>query len=653
MHSPHPPRPSYPPRPGVAPGESDESLAAPLRGRRPDGGETARPVALLLARHWQPTYDYAVICLASSGNVASMAATAAFREVLESRGRRQSAEALRPRLLVAVRDIVKAWSADDGVSGVLPEVRKSAGARGMRAAKPTTPGNRELAERSFRDLSGTAQCLLWHTEVEAEPISVPAGLLAMDAGTAAAVLEQAREQFRAGCVRAHREQAPSRDCRFYNRLLDIPIRRGGALLPDVQQHLLECRHCRYAAEQLSLCRAGLGVLLTEAVLGRGARRYLDSRPGRGAHGVHPQESAGRGGRWRPESGRHRLLQQPTTLPGLSFVPSWNHSKPVLAGLGLVSAVVLSTVLATSLGSDDGRGPGPAAASTEATGSQVESPGRTGPLVPSTVAPSATSAGFPGVSGHARLRNAATDLCLDIRGDEARPGVGTRMAECSSGKNQQWSYDSDGLLRSHADLELCLDSRADDGAVTLARCQGPSAAHVDDLRHDLTVQGQLLPRWDEGLAVVPTSAAKGADVVVKLRNASVEQKWVLDSSPFAPRSQQNAGPDDPSAKAVPDVPPPAGEGCGVPACGPTPPGGRKHTVPERVGEKVPPGHQRKRHAEVEPRLRDGDVEAGDSRRADEVEEISIVQAVHGRSPENDLAAAVVAPSGASVRIELSN
>ncbi|CAM5338495.1 hypothetical protein SALBM311S_08115 [Streptomyces alboniger] len=116
--------------------------------------------------------------------------------------------------------------------------------------------------------------------MEAEPISVPAALLGVDATTVTTALEQAREEFRTGCVRAHRELAPTRECRFYNRLLDVPIRRGGGLLPDVQRHLAACRYCRHAAEQLSHFDGGLEVLLAETVLGWGARRYLDSRPGR-------------------------------------------------------------------------------------------------------------------------------------------------------------------------------------------------------------------------------------------------------------------------------------------------------------------------------------------------------------------------------------
>src|SRR5262249_53434409 len=140
-----------------------------------------------------------------------------------------------------------------------------------------------------------------------EHISVPAVLLGMDSDSAAAALEQAREQFRAACVRSHRELAPTDECRFHNRLLDVPIRRGGALLPDVQQHLLECRSCRSAAEQLSHFEGGLGGLLAEAVLGWGARRYLDSRPGRASYTPRSGGGPGTGHRRPGGGGRHRML----------------------------------------------------------------------------------------------------------------------------------------------------------------------------------------------------------------------------------------------------------------------------------------------------------------------------------------------------------
>ncbi|MFE2467479.1 RICIN domain-containing protein, partial [Streptomyces mirabilis] len=557
MPTPHPPRPSYPP--GGAPGESDESLAARLRGRTE--GEATQSVALLMARHWQPTYDYAAICLASSSNVASMVAATSFHYALDCLIRGESGAALRPRLLVTVRDTVNEWSGEDRISGVLPDLRKPAGGRGMRAAQSMTAENRKLAERSFHALPPLAQCLLWHTEVEAEDISVPAGLSGLDVDTASAALEQAREQFRQGCVRAHRELAPSKECGFYNRLLDVPIRRGGALLPDVRQHLGECRHCRHAAEQLGYFEGGLGILLAEAVLGWGARRYLDARPGRGRQAVRPEEGfafgggravaeggvgtggrVGAGGRLgtggRPGSaGRHRLLAQ-IPAPGRLAQIAQKHSKVLLTGAGTASAVLLVTVLTISLWSH-GEGGADPTASTGVGSSHTVSPS---PVAPDPSADSSppTSAGLPTSTEQTRLRNLAADLCLDIRGGKAEAGAEAELAVCSSAWTQQWSYESDGLLRSVADPALCLDSHADDGVVALDRCVAKSAARGGDVRYDLTVRGELLSRSRERLAVTPSSTDPNADIVVKDRDGSDAQRWRTDSASAEPGSLSMAG-----------------------------------------------------------------------------------------------------------------
>ncbi|MGJ3558411.1 ricin-type beta-trefoil lectin domain protein [Streptomyces sp. INA 01156] len=78
------------------------------------------------------------------------------------------------------------------------------------------------------------------------------------------------------------------------------------------------------------------------------------------------------------------------------------------------------------------------------------------------------AGLPTGPEQTLLRNAASGLCLDTRG-EPRNGVGTRLAPCSSRWSQQWTYEDDGLLRSVADPGLCLDSHKDAGVVVLATC----------------------------------------------------------------------------------------------------------------------------------------------------------------------------------------
>ncbi|MEV6793050.1 RICIN domain-containing protein [Streptomyces sp. NPDC051320] len=514
----------------------------------PSEDDPAHPVAVLLSCHWEAVHDYAVICVASSGGVAPVVAAAAFHQVLERVARGESAEALRPRLLVVVRDTVRAWSAEQHITMLMPELRKPTGGRGMRTAKSITAENRKLARRSFRTLPGVAQCLLWHIEVEADPISVPAGLLGMDVHEASAALEQAREQFRAGCVRAHRELAPSKECRSYSRLLDVSIHRGDTLLPDVQQHLVECRYCRDAAEQLRYVEGAVGTLLAEAVLGWGARRYVESRPARVTRGLHAREPAGEG-LWQPGTGGHRLRPRLADIRA-RVAPGGRQSKAFIGGVGLVAAALLAAVLTVSLVSD-GDGPSGPAASTGATGSHSSTSAP--PSGTPSAGPSADmSAGLPGTPIRTRLRNAAAGLCLDIRGGEAEAGADTKLAACSSGPNQQWSYEDNGLLRSLADPELCLDSRSADGLTTLSRCAGRPAARADDVRYDLTVQGELLPRWQSGLAVAPTSTHPDVDVVVKTRDGSAQQRWLLDSSTSAPVPKSIAKTPPPSGSLPPAV-----------------------------------------------------------------------------------------------------
>ncbi|MER5177470.1 RICIN domain-containing protein [Streptomyces sp. NPDC002896] len=531
-------------------------------------------MAVLLVRHWEPVRDYAAICTASSENAAAVLATAAFDKVLQTLRQSEPTAALRPQLLVAVRDIAKAWSTDQHVSALLPEPRKPVNGREMRTSKVTAPENRILAWRSFQAIPADAQCLLWHTEVEAEPISSPAALLGMDTDTALAELEQAREQFRSACLRTHAELATNPECRHYSRLLDVPIRRGGALLPDVQRHVAECRHCRYAAEQLGHFDGRLGVLLAESVLAWGARRYLDTRPTRRRPGAGPArpEPSPVPPRRHSGPGRHRHLPR-VTAAGMRSVLARDNSRAVITGIGVGSAVLLAGLLAASLWPDSGNDAGPAfpggaTATTAAPGSQA-------PTASSTLPPSST--GISTSPLRTRLRNAAAGLCLDIQGRAPKVGTATKLATCSSATAQQWSYESDGLLRSVAEPDLCLDSHAVDGVVALGDCAGPKTPDAADVRYDLTLQGRLIPRWRAELAVAPASPTGGSEVVVKLRDESEGQVWLIDAATASPASRTVAGAASPpvrSAAARPSAgrgsfapplcrPPTAGNGCALP------------------------------------------------------------------------------------------
>ncbi|MFJ7152882.1 RICIN domain-containing protein [Streptomyces sp. NPDC100445] len=506
MPPPRPPRPPFPP-PSAPAGESDRALVARLTA---PGDARHHAVALLLARHWRPTRDYAVLCLASAGSGAQLVATAAFHHVLGRMAGGVLGGALRPQLLAAVRDTVRSWAADEAARIALPELRKPTGGRGLRATNPETPENRRLAARAFQALPGASQCLLWHTEVEAEPINIPAGLLGVDPTTAITALELAREQFRAGCVRAHRELAPSGECRFHTRLLDIPIRRGGVLLPDVRRHLTVCRHCRHTAEQLAHFDGGLHLLLAETVLGWGARRYLDSRPGRGAPAepppppVEPPASPETGGRHSAGPGNRRRAV-------------------VAVGVGLTTLALLTTVLAVRSWSDDNGVHAPAT-TWGATGTR------------STVPPSAASTASSGAAeiAHGALRRLGSGLCLDAGGDRVAPGAAVRLAPCSPAAGQQWSYRADGLLRSAARPSLCLTADPRTRHVRVTGCR----AGTGGMSYDVTVRGEILLRRPRGLLLTPGSGRIAARVGVAERDGSPEQRWVLE--PVAAKAPRSSG-----------------------------------------------------------------------------------------------------------------
>ena len=194
------------------------------------------------------------------------------------------------------------------------------------------------------------------------------------------------------------------------------------------------------------------------------------------------------------------------------------------------------MLATGLWShDDGADP---AASTSATGNDT---------VPSASPRTPGPAQLPTAPAVTRLRNAASDLCLDIRGT-VKEGAGTELAACSTDVTQQWSYEADGLLRSEANPELCLDSHVDAGVVILGECAEDKAKRAQDVRYDLTVQGELIPRWDEQLALAATTGEAGADIVVKVRDGSKEQRWLTDPSSVAsPGSLSVTGSGAPQAR----------------------------------------------------------------------------------------------------------
>ncbi|KMS77211.1 hydrolase [Streptomyces viridochromogenes] len=575
------------------------------------------PVGELLDRHWEAGFAYARLCTAdarSAGMLTTAAFTRLFGETLRQTG---PTAAWRPQLLVTVRRIAAEWDTDHRRELLHPELRSETEGAERVAARLLPPANRRLLTGAFQRLPQAARCLLWHTEVEAEPLAVPAGLLGLDEESARVELGRACERLREECLQVHRELAPEHECRQYLRMLDVTYRRGGVDVdPDLREHLERCGHCSDTADQLTFFNQGLGVALAEAVLGWGARPYLDARarqaeepaeappapesaapiagesffsdaadfvppadvPPPPAHAPAPASDgfapgaaafassgeipapagppfapagesfaaaasggspAGTGPRAGRRAARRSARQtDATTAPptgadrtcsgraALKAARRASRRRNLTAAVATVSAlVVVPLVIWSAGGSDEGSAP-----------TANDRPTEVPDADPGADAGSATS--NPSWAGAAeaakgelrgRLHNIGSGLCVGIVAAKAVKDAETELTKCSSAPGQQWSYETDGLVRSEANPDLCLDSHLG-YSVRLAPCKGAADSETKNVRYDFTLQGTLVPRFNQDLALSPAATDGSGALVLKSREDDTEaQHWVIDTS----------------------------------------------------------------------------------------------------------------------------
>lgn len=526
---------------------TDEQLSAELK-KWTGAAPALHPVGELLDRHWEAAFAYARLCT-DGARFAGMLTTAAFTRLFgETLRQNGPTAAWRPQLLVTVRRIAAEWDTDRRREQLHPELRSGTDDGERAAARLLPPPERRLLSGAFQRLPQSARCVLWHSEVEAEALAVPAGLLGLDEEDARVELGRARERLREECLQVHRELAPEQECRSYLRMLDVTYRRGGADLdPDLRAHLDRCKHCRHAADQLQQFNHGLGVALAEAVLGWGGRAYVESRLTAPAEPIPPRPA-------QPPAvaGEAFFDVTPTPMPTAmpaeapTTTPTTVSAPPRAAGrsctrssarkaarrtaarrrnlaaavLTVSAAVVLPLVLWSASGNGDD--------STQAGGTQAaETPGTS--TGRSTNDPSWVGSGED-VEGtlRGRLHNVDSGLCIGLVGNKAVKGAETELAQCSSKTDQQWTYETDGVLRSGSAPDLCLDSHLG-YSVRLAPCTGSGKADGKDVRYDFTLQGNLVPRWDQDLALTPAATDGTGALVLKARDAGAVQRWVFDTS----------------------------------------------------------------------------------------------------------------------------
>ncbi|MEV5879027.1 RICIN domain-containing protein [Streptomyces sp. NPDC052101] len=556
-------------------GPSDEQLSAELK-KWTGGTPALHPVGELLDRHWEAAFAYARLCTDGT-RAAGMLTTAAFTRLFgESLRQSGPTAAWRPQVLVAVRRIAAEWDTDGRRELLHPQLRS--GATGERAAARLLPppGRRQLS-RAFQRVPQTSRAVLWHTEVEAEPLAVPAALLGLDEEDARVELRRARERLREECLQAHRELAPEAECRRYLRMLDVTFRRGGVDIdPDLRGHLSGCGHCSRTADQLAAFNTGLGLALAEAVLGWGARAYLESRASRGED---PAEPAPHPTTVAPPPSGEAFPTAVTPRGGDAPQPPRGRSprraararrirrrQLALAVVTVSGLVVVPLALWSLLGSGGGTAPAGGGASSPAPGRGTASPGASWA--------GANAAGQGAV--HGRLRNLASGLCIGVVGEKAVEDAETELAPCSAAPSQQWTYETDGLLRNSAAPGLCLDSHIG-YSVRLAPCSATGRA-ARNIRYDFTLQGTLIPRWNQELALTPAATDGSGALVLKNRAPGTAQRWTVDTA--KPDLQmQNVNWDShstPTPDAGPDRTPPGAT--------PTPKASR--TTPEQTPDPTP-------------------------------------------------------------------
>ncbi|MFJ9738510.1 ricin-type beta-trefoil lectin domain protein [Streptomyces sp. NPDC101166] len=554
---------------------TDEQLSAELKNWA-GASPALHPVGELLDRHWEAAIAYARLCAAgerAAGMLTTAAFTRLFGETLRQNG---PTAAWRPYLLVTVRRIAAEWDSDGRRDLLHPELRAAEGDSEQLAARLLPPPNRRLLSRAFHRLPQTARCLLWHAEAEAEPLASPAALLGMEEDGARIELRRSRERLREECLQVHRELAVEEECHRYDRLLDVTCRRGGVDVdPDLRAHLDRCRHCAHTADQLGQFEADLGAALAEGVLGWAAGEYRELRtnpapppapaPERrrppmivgeaftdDSHALPPVPSepptvsaapfappvdAFTGGT--PPTAAPDPTAQART-PGTDLVPASSRALSrrsaqkaarrvrrrnlAVAVLTVSGLVVLPLVIWSAVGGDDAD---PAAGG---------EPGRS--AAPDTDSADPSLAGAERVTQgtlRGRLHNASSGMCIGIAGGKAVQGAEAQLAVCSSAADQQWTYETDGLLRSTLGPDLCLDSQLG-FSVRLSPCVAASAPDAKNVRYDFTLQGTLVPRGNQNLALAPAATDGSGAVVLKNRADGTAQAWVIDTSHPGPQMQ---------------------------------------------------------------------------------------------------------------------
>lgn len=247
-------------------GPADQDLIAAVRAGNRDAADS------LFRRHHGAATAFAVTLAGEplAHDLVSEAFTKIFALMLSGRG---PDLALRPYLLTVIRrvhvDHIRRTQGEVPVEDLtdLPNAPKASSTETLFDARFES----SMIARAFKALPKRWQEVLWHTQVEDEPLQQVAQILGMNANSVAALSFRAREGLRAAYLAEHLDRTSDPMCRATLEKLPKHARRTlrGRPAEAVVAHLNECAQCAAALIDLTAINSSLGAVLAPALLGGG------------------------------------------------------------------------------------------------------------------------------------------------------------------------------------------------------------------------------------------------------------------------------------------------------------------------------------------------------------------------------------------------
>lgn len=165
--------------------------------------------------------------------------------------------------------------------GVVARLHRARGGRRPERVDRIVPEGHarlSLATAAYASLPEPWQVLLWHLDVQDEPLTRVAPLLGLSERSAAALAPRARDGLRRGYLQAHlAQQRPDHtSCAWAHAVLEDYLHGTGSEEEAalVETHLAVCRTCAALAVEVLEVDAERGRVVAAAVLGTSAPAYL-------------------------------------------------------------------------------------------------------------------------------------------------------------------------------------------------------------------------------------------------------------------------------------------------------------------------------------------------------------------------------------------